>query len=518
MVAWLLPPVEMLVGAGLLFAAWPLIVRTTALILIVMCTVALLGLASLYGKSACGCFGRAIDPWRGVSTQAAVARNGSLLSLIIISIVPRQWALRVRARSFAFALLTVFYAVPGYAQWGSDFSNPFHPLLSDRQFGLLVEYLDLDESQRAVALTFVREYQAAHRERVRALRDSQQELKGGVKGADDADNALERWRKAMEIGEAEHAARERLRVNLGLIVREDQLLQWKRFWRDHRRWTLLPGNHSCREATVDLVALVESLGEDVAAGAEVNALLEEYAGALDPLVQNHDALLAASLQRYFREREARLEGTWHDPLAGITTSEYARSLSDDDFRALNERVGDLAAERRIDRMEPERRASRRILDTNRRYLAMIRGALAPEDAETLEKRYLASAFGWHFDAPEAGVRFYGHFFLERVLEFDLRADQRMAIEEIRDRYERQFDTIAMRLIRLCREEEDEWRSIIRERMSSGPGRTKRKIDEERVDLWADRRELQERAMTAVRGLLTPEQKAAIPQPEGRVKW
>lgn len=409
---------------------------------------------------------------------------------------------------------------PVVAQWGSEFSNPRRVLLTPEQVEVFVERLGLDDDQRAIAEVLIADYLAAHQERVRELNATRAEVDGpsasDLSEEEQRLQAIEQWRERLRVADAEYKAREQLKADLQLLVREEQLPEWERFWRDHRRWTLLPSAHRFMEATIDLVALWESLEERLPRSREADELLEQYAAEVDADIREYGARRHESIRDHFEKQIARLEGTWRDPLQEAFFSDEARSLSYEELIALNERILALANERRINELAPAREAGRRIRDCNRKYLDLLATLLTPEGGRVLRRAFLVNAYDQYFDLPERGYRFHSHYFLERALALpDVADDVRARIEDIQSNYVRRFDEIAFEIIRVLHEAEENWKTMIREETPYGPGPTATRL-EARIDEHIERRrELQETTIATVRALLTPEQQAQIPSEDER---
>lgn len=420
------------------------------------------------------------------------------------------------------ALLMLGLSSPVVAQWGSEFSNPRRVLLTPEQVEAFVERLGLDDDQRAIAEVLIADYLAAHQERVRELNATRAEVDGpsasDLSEEEQRLQAIEQWRERLRVADAEYKAREQLKADLQLLVREEQLPDWDRFWRDHRRWTLLP-RYSFRESTIDLIAIRDSFEDgEFASTDEIDQLFSRYANELDPLIKEfHDHRLE-SLREHFAEQIARLEGTWRDPLQEAAFSEEALSLSNEESRAFNERIRALGNERRVEKLVPEREAERRIRDCNLRFFETLTSLLPAEQAAVFRRKYFTQTYAEFFDRPDVRMRFRGHAYIDRAMALeDLNDEQRETIESVRSRYVIRFEAIAAELVRLQRKEEDEWKAIIRESTPYGEGPTKMQIEKDRAGLLEERRELQESAIATIRAVLTTEQQAAIAEPEERTR-
>lgn len=406
------------------------------------------------------------------------------------------------------------------AQWGNDFTNPKRELLRPNELERLVERVDLDADQCAILTTLVDEYRSAHRERIERMGEIAG-FDGRVDGRELLGDELRRksfenWRELLAIAAADYEARKQLKTDLQLIVREEQLPEWECFWRDHRRWTLRPQIAHYYEARVDLVAWWDSFDESIARNDKIDQLLDQYANEVDPLIQAYFSCHRESLQNHFNEQTARLAGTWRDPLQEIMFSEEALSLPKEEFEALNARVFAVGTKRRIEQLEPVREAERRIRDCNRKYIGLLASLLPPELAQDVHRRYLAEAYIWLFHNPDRGYRYHGHAFFEDVLALsDLDGGLRASIEDIRSSYERRFDAIALEVIRIAQDSEDDWKKYMRDATPYGASQESVRIQGKLNELFNSRRELQETTNATVRALLTPEQKAQIPPEEKR---
>lgn len=408
------------------------------------------------------------------------------------------------------------------AQWGSDFLNPRRVLLTPDQVEAVAERVGLDADQRAVADALIGGYLAAHQERIQTLNTirAEEANSSGSEMPDDERRAqaIEHWRERLRVAESEYEARKQLKADLQLIMRDEQLPQWERFWRDHRRWTLLP-RYSFRESTIDLVAIRDSFEDDEFTSTdEIDQLLSRYVNELDSLIRAYHDHRRESLHKHFEEQIARLEGTWRDPLQEAAFSEEALSLSNEEFEAFNERIRALGNERRIKELAPEREAERRIRDCNLRFFETLTSLLPAEQAAVFRRKYFTQTYAEYFDRPDARMRFHGHAYIDRAMALEnLNDEQRKTIESVGSQYVVRFEAIADQLVRLQRKEEDEWKSIIRESTPYGEGPTKMQIEKDRAGLLEERRELQESAIATIRAILTPEQQAEIAEPEERTR-
>lgn len=434
------------------------------------------------------------------------------------------------------ALSAAFLTADAIAQWGSTSANPERTFLSPDDEAALIERLNLEPDEATIVSHLIEAFRDGHAHRRAMMREARSARKSlREKDLDSTQASIAMYRAAQTVFEEEFAARAQLKAELKQLVipPEDpaRAEAWRTFWRDHQRKTIDAMSPS-HEAGVDLVLLWERFVEKhdaapipetpgpsdapdmsdapVAPNAPdapdaIDAILNEYAEAIDGPLRRRNELHAERIIPYMRDMEARLDGTYHNPLQEWFESFEPHTLSTEELQALQAQVMAKSRERRIEQERPVMREALHLRRINQQYLERLTRTLPPDRAAAFRQLYFVDAYGSFFHDPAMGRPFHGHAFFKAALALDdLTPLQRQGLENLRTSYLSSFDALAQQLVKLERDSEDAWEQKIRE-----PETYKAEFEEPRAELLAKRRALQERVMADGTDILSEQQAAMV---------
>ncbi|MHC4106993.1 MAG: hypothetical protein ACYSTY_02795 [Planctomycetota bacterium] len=393
----------------------------------------------------------------------------------LVELVP---ALRPRLIHGLALAVALGLTAPGQGQFGqaAGFAESMQQDFMRRDLVIFQEVLALDVSQRVIVEALFEDYQDAFAVGLQGMREEFRELTQELQTGD-----LERIMTLIFVpfekwGRDKEQLRARFIENVKVLLTEDQIAQWPALERQLLRNKTLAKGQFSGERT-NLLHMVRDLHLEEFVLASIQPLLLEYELELDRVLRHRNSVISSS----------------QGPL----------------IKALQQDDGKLGVDV-IDRQIEARLAVR---DTNDRYMELIAAALPTElGREFLEK------------ARERGYpRIYRGTNVQRVLKAaieipDLEADVRTDVQELYASYAGELERMNEALRRSLREAEPQ---LARERAMQFAARrsgvpVERKPDPTRT-AFQRRREMGQRHMKLLEGILTPEQFAALPGASRLVK-
>ena len=344
--------------------------------------------------------------------------------------------------------------------------------VTSRSVAAYTRLLGLEQTQAEIARELLEQYTVSMEDAARERRNRLQALMEEVRETDDHSIMMEHMPGISEdFAERASAIEASFFSDLRLLLDDQQAPKWPRVERLRRRETVLRQGALSGE-TVDLIAIADSLGDDLDLGDEVNAALEQYELELDRAL----IAKAATLEK-MRESSS---GT----IMGFDLSQM------EEMSARTREVG------------------LRVRDLNRRHARLIESML-PDD---LAARFRGEAKRRSFP------RVYRESRVDRILLAadsldDLAPDQRESLGQIHRSYTRDRAAADEKWVAAIRDQEEEggsgWavgRMMIRYSMgeqSDGPVSKAR----------AARRSVDERYGDKIQAALTPDQRDRMPKPD-----
>jgi len=370
-------------------------------------------------------------------------------------------------------LLVGLAAAPALAQFGGGFGG-LGPEVNREQLEDYADLLGMDQTQREIAQMLLEEYVAGAQTASDAMRDAMQRARDEFRETRDRSA----FQAVGEVRERTQAELDRLEQqflsDLESMLTPAQAERWPRVERAHLRATTLDNGLMSGER-VDLFELVEGLELPEAAKAEVGEVMAAYELELD---------------RVLRARNEAYE-----------------------------RGAELFRERRFDEiqafMDQARAASERVRDTHRSYARRIEAVIGPDNAGAFKADFQRASFPRVYRATRHERA------LEAAAELEgLTDDQREQLGAVASQFRRELSTINDRLAKAIEaaEESMTMRQAIAQMRGRGGG------DDATRELFGERRDLGERALERLRGVLTEEQVRALeeampeaPDREGRAR-
>ncbi|MFO0872613.1 MAG: hypothetical protein U0575_01395 [Phycisphaerales bacterium] len=363
-------------------------------------------------------------------------------------------------------------AAPASAQFGaqSGFAEAFKPDFLNRDMAVFNEFLALEEWQRPIIETLLEDYNVSFGAGVESVKEQMNNIRGDVEKGGPAMVA-----KIMQPVDAWMQEKAKLRdeflENVKSQLSDAQRERWPKFDRALRRDKTLEQGELAGES-VNLVAIVTSLGLDSETSRAVEPVVAEYEIALDNALKSREAVMKAQQESV---KQAMIDMDFD---AGINATEKIMAA-----RVIVRQTQDAGAE-----------------------------AIAKALPESKATEFLAR---WHDKAYPKVFRAQP---LERTFEAalalpDLTDAQRTGVVKLMDEYRASIVTINDEMLATIRAEEpkDAKRRVetIRARgKSAAPALPAR--DDPVQKLMTKRDEISEKARQDLEGLLSPEQYAQLP--------
>lgn len=371
-----------------------------------------------------------------------------------------------------FALLIALLAPLAPAQpwggggFGAGGGDILQPGVSRRDMDRYAAFLALDEDQREAAMALLDGYQAAFDAEARVMRDAMDAAREEFR--DTRDPSI--WREIGPRMQAFGARREAMEAEFLGDVRElltdGQAALWPRMEMMRRRDATLRRGFLSGES-VDLVRVVEDERLSADEAAAVRPILDRYEQDMDRALTERNRVFETN-----REKGAE---AWQ--------------------------AGDMDG---VEKLFAEARdASIRVRDLNRQYARQIAAALPAGASAAFERDFQRRSF----------PRVYREGYTERAIDAaakfdDLTTEQRETLGGIRQSFERELGLLQTK--QATAQEEAEVNRTIGDFMGrgrGGPGGGDRSAVRE---ARAERRALEDRFLTQVKEVLTPEQVGRLP--------
>lgn len=358
---------------------------------------------------------------------------------------------------------------------------------------MYADLMDLDDTQREIAMDMHREYMANYRSAATAMRDAMEKMEEAF-FEEDQEKAAAMMRDlgkvVMGFYQRTVTLADRYVEDLGALAFDGaQQEAHERVVRArvrHEALALLSSNGSGE--VIDLLALSQRLEEPL----DLNAGEDEGAEA------------ARALLDYERELHANCQRVIEKFIESIKVQFDAMSSMDDEAGW----EASMEIESQLEKM------SGQLEEITDRYSRRVQQSLSPELAGQWERAVLEARY------PQVYAK--GDF--ERTLDVvlgldDLTQDQRASIDAARDAWRREVETANARWVSAI----DEYQRLTRSwpesedpEVMSKHWEDYQKADEENTAAAEARSELDERFIDRVRKILTPAQQAKLPKEEGGV--
>jgi len=356
--------------------------------------------------------------------------------------------------------------------WGGGFGGGgggefLQPGISRRDMDRYAAFLALDDDQREAAMVLLDGYQTSFDAVARDMRDAMDAAREEFR--DTRDPSV--WRDLGPRMQAFGAQREEMEADLLRDVREiltaEQAALWPRMEMMRRRDATMRRGFLSGES-VDLVRLTEDQALAADAAAQVRPILDRYEQDMDRALTDRNKVFETN-------REKGVEA-WQ--------------------------AGDMEA---VDALFAEaREASIRVRDLNRQYARQIAAALPGEAGAKFDSEFQRRSF------PRVYRQDYAERAIDAATKFtDLTPEQSESLTGIRQSFQRELGVLQSK--QAAAQEESEVSRTIGDFMGrgrGGPGGSDRSAVRE---ARAERQALDDRFLAQLRGILTPEQAARLPE-------
>jgi len=370
------------------------------------------------------------------------------------------------------AVLAAAPVAMGQGFGGGPFGQEMGPSVSPRHVQVYADIVEMDESQRELAMALFESYTGEVRAEAEKFRAAMQDARATFEETRDR----EAFEGVRERGEAMQARRTELEQtflsDVKSLLTPEQAERWPKVERAHRRMTTLDRGLMSGEQ-VDLIEIAAEM--EVGDDPQVAEALAAYEMDLDRALERRNTVIQDGMGRV---RELFQEG-------------------DQD---------------RIEKLfDNARTASKQVRDTNRRYAEQLAALMAPEKAEAFERAVRERTL------PRVYRPTHAQRSVEAALGFDdLTEDQRAAVQALRDRHQTASAPINAQLERAIEKSEEEAaaRTFIRMQFARGrDGARGGRGDDGTRELMEKRRDLDRQTLNLLSEALTEDQIQRLPRPE-----
>lgn len=356
------------------------------------------------------------------------------------------------------------------AQFGMNWRDITRPDFDTRQVDTIAEMLAFDDIQRDMAAELLAAYQAD----IGRLAEDVSAIMEGARQEFRETRDPSVWQDVMgvvgDLGDKKDGMTQEFMENMQLILTGEQVEQWGRVERYHRRSTSFGEDGLLSGENVDVIMAVESL-----------ELSEEQMAVVRPVLDQYELEIDRALIERNRVYEESMEGAM-------------QLWQNQDFEEMEERY------------EKARDVAKRVRDINRRFARQVEQTLEGESAARMSRTFKEQSFPRVYRRGEVGEM------VDTVLEFeDLSVDQLEQVETIRAEYIRRVEGMNDNIAKAIEESELE-RGVM-----SLMGRGRGNESDEIRDARTVRREFDDSTMERIRALLTPEQAERLPE-EQETNW
>ncbi|MEQ8843980.1 MAG: hypothetical protein RIB58_03920 [Phycisphaerales bacterium] len=362
-----------------------------------------------------------------------------------------------------FGLVLAVVAAPALGQFGGgQFGGAEGPRVGREQMERYAELLELDETQREIAQMMLEDYIDGVQTAMDQMREAAQQARQEFEETRDRSAFADLREMGEQTQERAQALEDQLMGDLRSMLTPEQEARWASVERAHRRLTTLPRGLMSGER-VDLFEIVRGLELEGAAADEAQAVLGDYELALDRALMARNDMYEKGIE-LFRSR---------------------------DFEALQSHF------------EDAREASIRVRDTHRTFARRLEAVLPAEKLEAMETAVRRASFPSVYRENRSDRAMAAVMGIEGLSE-----DQRGQIEAITLATERRMEQVNRRIADTI--ESNEVNMTIRDMMRGG----RRGNEDGTRELFAEKREVIERAIEQLRSVLSEEQAAALEEAIG----
>jgi len=349
------------------------------------------------------------------------------------------------------------------------------PGVSSEQLKKWAAKLNLTPDQQDAAKALFDGYFADHQARAEKMRDAMESARDAFRESRDPSVFQEMGEKMRVFREQGQKAEKGFMDDVKSLLTPEQEPAWASVERAKRRdagMRRTPFGVSGERA--DLIAIVEKL-----------ELAEEVHAAVAPTLDSYEQDL---------DREIVKRDELRQQAEGQGQQIFAIMRGDGG--------GDMAAMEKM--IKENREAMVRVRDVNRRYARQIESLLPAEVAPTFAMEFKKASF------PDIYRERYAARVIAAAEKMDLTEEQRNSIEAIRDGYTRDTDSLNKQNEAAIEEMEANF-SLQNMMGGGGPGGFR---NEKMQELRTQRENVENTAVKKVQDLLTPEQKAKLPERRG----
>ena len=357
-------------------------------------------------------------------------------------------------------------APAAHAQMGAEWGQLFDPPVNSREMEQIEKTLKLDDAQTALVEDLQSAMLAEFERLSGIMRQIVQDAQEEVRETGRNDVWVEIGKKAQDFGEKKKSMQKQLFEDIKLVLNEEQLGRWpaaeRRWYRGQMMGNRQLGFMSGLRA--DLVVITEDA---------------EQAEAIAPVVDQY-------------EREVDRELHAFEDLAEEQKEEWEK-LREDGFFTNMDKFNELFSDLR-DKLVTVR-------DLNGKYRDQIALRLEGEAKSKFENAYDKAAFPalYKDSYVDAGMR--------TVLEMpDLTTEQRAEVEALEARYGQEVAALNKKIEKATLDADE---TVNIQTLMSGGAKS-----EEKNALEAQKKDLQQERYAQLRAILTEEQAAKLPSPEG----
>lgn len=348
------------------------------------------------------------------------------------------------------------------------------PGVSSEQLKKWAAKLNLTPDQQDAAKALFDGYFADHQARAEKMRDAMEAARDAFRESRDPSVFQEMGEKMRAFREQAQKAEKGFMDDVKSLLTPEQEPAWASVERAKRRESGMrrtPFGVSGERA--DLVAIVDKLELTEEARAAIAGTLDSYEQDLDREIVKRDEL------------RQQAEGQGQQIFAMMR----------------GDGGGDMAAMEKM--IKENREAMVRVRDVNRRYARQIESMLPAEVAPAFAMEFKKASF------PDIYRERYAARVIAAAEKMDLTEEQRNGIAAIREGYMR--DTDSLNKQNEAAIEEMEANFSLQNMMGGGPGGFR---NEKMQELRTQRENVENTAVKKVQDLLTPEQKAKLPERRG----
>lgn len=377
---------------------------------------------------------------------------------------------RVSMRVFLGVLLAVLFWVPAPAR--AQFLSPWQvledihtPPLGSRQLKRFAQVLNLTPEQKAAADELLAGYEREFRALATRMQDVQKSIEQEYDNDDEIDVWREVWPKVIKSYTTKSdSLNKTLLDDLKTLLDSSQLAAWEQVERQHRRETSL--HHGTRAGEqIDLVDLVDGLGLDPAELQSTGDVLQRYAIDLDKELKARQAFMEQERDRFF------------DIWINWDEEKFKKA-----FAEINQ-------------------FAEKIVAINKRYAPMVQETLPPGRQAEFDQKVKMATY------PRVYKATYTHRVLdaaERIAELD--PGQKEALKGIRESFARELGQLNDRWAALAAEQDQQ------QAQNASPWNWWGQGEDERItSVRQQRKQLEKKTVESVKALLTPEQRAKLPE-------